>query len=163
MALTTYRAGREARATRRVQARESIGAIGRSLRADLRTYRAGYAGGSRREAMITKMDDYVKASELLTLADDLGAIRRRLVTRRCRILYGKHWTSLAEISRADPSSLGSLVALPIAASVRATTGEGPSADDEGRGGLVHRAYSQPPGHALLDRLDRHLAMLGRSF
>lgn len=160
LSLTTYRAGREAQAARRVRARQALETEATAMRSTLRSYRAGYADNQHREQSTAHIDDYVKVSGLLTLAAHLSPLRSWLVHRRCRLLFGEHWTRLAEVHPADPASPGSLMAAPLIAAARSARRGEPTAS--GLDGLLHRAYSERPGHRLQSRLQRQLAMLSRA-
>lgn len=156
LALTSYRAARDAAAARRVAARTEIRTRANVLRDTLRRYRAGFAGSQRREPNVAESEDYVTASGFISPASDLGPVRRRLVTRRCRKIFGDHWTALAIIGPADPANVDTHFLLPFWNMLNQRVSHDPTA------GLIHQAYSRPPGDRLLRRLARQVDLLSRS-
>jgi hypothetical protein len=82
---------RQRRAERRDAARQQIKELVTRPLAQVTTYRAGLNKGIQKgEEDHNRMrgDDYTLASRVLTLADELGPMRRWLVMRRCRRLFG---------------------------------------------------------------------------
>lgn len=148
---------RRARAERADAARRAVVGIVSPLRVDIGKYRARMLPGLGREPQTAQMADYETVSRVLAAAADLPGWRRRLVLRRCRRVFGRYWTDLAELSPADPSSLGSIVAPVLVAEYQRLKA---GADLSGRtDGLMHRALCCPPEDGMVGDLARELAQL----
>jgi hypothetical protein len=111
----------------------------------------------KRTSERSHMDDHAAVVRIRSAAAELPAWRRALVDRRCRRVFGYYWTDLARDypSASNDPGAGSVGAW-FASSVRGvhpTAGRGPL------DGLLHRAYCQPPGDALLKDLRRELHRL----
>ncbi len=147
---------RRARAERADASRRALAAVVGPLRSDLRKYQLGMNRGLQRGPATAQLDDHRLVSGILAASSDLPWWRRRLVERRCRRVFGDHWTDLARDWPYDPSSVGAALGPSLMAGIRAGK-NGQSAAPVA--GLIHRAYTNAPGHVLLQQLDRQLRLL----
>ncbi|MEP7739153.1 hypothetical protein ABKW28_15995 [Nocardioides sp. 31GB23] len=148
---------RQRRAERRDEARQRLAETVAPMRAKVRKYQAGRHGSLKRDEPHTMVgDDYTLVSAVLYVAESLSPIRRHLVRRRCRQLFGKWLTETAAISPADGSSPGAFLA-PLFVAAFA---EDEYADPEKRAtGTLHRALMTDPASPELARLERDLRRL----
>lgn len=111
---------------------------------------------ARRSGEAADMEDHARVVAIRAAATDLLGWRRALVDRRCGLVFGEYWTNLARDyptkAAAGPGSLGAWFAAAVSDHDR-KPGAGP------RDGLMHRAYSRPPGDPLQAELRRELRRL----
>ncbi|MFK3833771.1 hypothetical protein [Microbacterium sp. NPDC087868] len=91
-----YFTGAKIRAERAdVARRELRKAVAPWLRA-ARERAAGRGRNLQREVRTSDAEDGVRALAVLRIAEDLPAWRRRLIHRRCRVVFGAEWYELAQ-------------------------------------------------------------------
>lgn len=150
---------RSARAERREGARVSLARRAAAMRLTLRQYRQNDHGGRRRpDAWVA--DDAVAAAGALAEAEDLSPIRRRLVHRRIRRVFGSEAFDVAELVDPARASDSAVVTSLVrqAARIEGKLPPGLAA------GILHEAYAaEPLDQRLCDRLDRELRLLGRAW
>lgn len=144
---------RRARAERAEAARVAVRAHVTAMIDDLARYRFQ----RRRTAPDRKPDlgaigDHASVVRIRAAAADLPAWRRRRVDNRCRRVFGRTWTDLA-INFPTKSEGGESVGAWFAL---AAEHRGP---EEADFGLLHRAYSEMPGHPSQDQLASELRRL----
>lgn len=144
---------RSARAERREAARLAVAAAVEPLRVALARYQYLSPREAKRTNEQSHLDDHAKAVRVLRAAGELPWWRRRLVERRCRMVFGDYWTNLALDfpSASEDNSLGSWLAASVRDSI-VKEGAGPL------DGLLHRTYCQqadgPLGPVLRKQLRR---------
>jgi hypothetical protein len=102
--------------------------------------------------------DQLAASEVLQGASGLGWLRRWLVRRRCRRIFGRFWTDRAELFPAAYSeeSAGPAVFAGLGLNSHPFRSGNAAAAVSQR---LHRAYAAQPGDPLQAELDRELKRL----
>lgn len=144
---------RQARALRRDNARQEIAALALAARLEARKYLDGPPEHAARASTVWHQQDAVDAAAYFHAAEPLPMIRRALIRRRLRRLYGTYAVETAEL--VSPGDKGEEVFL------RALLGRKP---DQITPGLVHAAYAaEPRDPALCRKLDRQLGRLGRAW
>ncbi len=112
----------------------------------------------RRTNERSHMDDHGHVVRIRRAAADLSPLRRYLIDRRCRRVFGDYWTELArDLPAADTADV---ISASVGAWFAAERRGAPPAD--GRGpldGLMQRAYSRPAGDPLVRKLGRELRRL----
>lgn len=148
---------RQRRAERRDAARQGIRHAVAPLRGQLRKYQARMLSSLKREEPeIINGDDYALVSALLPVAEELHPVRRWLVRRRIRRLFGPLIFKTADVAPMEGSSLGAIAPLLIAEYDPSKIGN----DRHGkRFGLVQEALSTEPSSKALSRLERELRRL----
>lgn len=143
---------RQRQAERRDEARQSLRRTLQPLRAQVRKYDRGLNPGAQRtDALI--LDDHALATKVLAAAEQLGPVRRWLVRRRARRVFGPFVWAVADV--APTSGDGASLALLFAGSHPEKYGlEG---GDDVYGLLL--ALRSDPGSPEVRRLDRQLALL----
>lgn len=146
---------RQERARRREQSREALAAFTGLMQLDLLRYRS--RGGTRamRKPESHHGDDAESAAAVLRASADLGAVRRRRVLRRCRLLFGERFTQQAILYPGEEES-GQRFAGMLFGQVREDY------RDVKPDHVFHRAYSEPPGGWPQRRLAWHLWWLRRA-
>jgi hypothetical protein len=149
---------RQRLAERRDEARQQLSeAVGPTF-SEVVKYRSNMRAGLRREDPTTMVgDDFLLASRIHQLIPRLAPVRRWLVKRRCRRIFGPFLTGLAEVSPASDDSLGGMLApILVAGSGRSELGKMPASD---RFGTLHHALCGPPDGKSVTRLVRDLRRL----
>jgi len=100
--------------------------------------------------------DYQVAGHVLDAAAGLHPVRRWLVTRRARRLFGPFVVRVAEVSPMEGDSLGAVTPLLIA---QLNPSKLQMAEKDMRLGLLHEALMGGPGSPALDKLERQLRRL----
>ncbi|GAA4709021.1 hypothetical protein GCM10025782_01330 [Pedococcus ginsenosidimutans] len=147
---------RQRRAESRDDARLELRRVLQPMRAKVRKYRARMLSGMKRDAHRIEGDDYVLASAVLAAADGLHPVRRWLVLRRARRVFGPFMVAVADLSPTQGDTLGSIAPLLMAQHDPSKLG---LADDELRLGLLHEALVCDPGSEQVRRLERELTRL----
>lgn len=98
--VTLLLAGRVAVRQRRAEAAEAglvtLRGIVAPWRLELTQFGLGMANSLRRNISTSHAEDHGYATQVMSTAQELRRIRRWLVRRRCRRVFGAYWTTLAE-------------------------------------------------------------------
>jgi len=158
LATTSSITVRQARAQRRENARLALAQVAEELRLALAQYRANTRSSAQRDPKKAHSEDQRWATRILTAAADLGRIRRWLVKRRCRRIFGNFWTDMADIYPANEpaKTLGDAVGAALVVQFQQAE-RGEQADTTGH--LLHSAYVADPGDRIQAKLDRELRLL----
>jgi hypothetical protein len=126
-------------------------------------YQVGMQASEQRDdPSLGNLDDYAHASMILTAAADLKPVRRALVRRRVRRVFGRAWTELADIYPvADAKDVEAILTPWITWNAKGT--RNPIAHLDPAKGLMNRALSSVEDHRLVRRLVRELRHLSRSW
>ncbi len=146
---------RRARAERADASRQAVRKAVEPLLRELARYQYFGREEPKRTSEMSHMQDHTYLVQVRAAATDLSGFRRWLVDRRCRRTFGGYWTDLAIDLPTGANDAGTFSAW-LASGLKdgqLKTGEGPL------DGLVHRAYSLPPGHELQKKLRRNLKRL----
>jgi hypothetical protein len=148
---------RQRRADRRDQALVALKKIVVPLRMDLRLFELRVRTGMKRTAERSHIDDHRLATAVLDTTEDMGRLRRLLVRRRCRRIFGEYWASLAEeMPYADHSLDSAMVPALLGAPRLLESGALKSTPMDG---LFHRAYMRDPGGREQAQLRKELRRL----
>jgi hypothetical protein len=98
--ITLLMAGRVAIRQRRAEAAEAglveLRTTVDPWRLEVTQYGLGMANSLRRDSSASHGDDHARATQVMNTALKLRRVRRWLVRRRCRAVFGAYWTTLAE-------------------------------------------------------------------
>lgn len=111
----------------RAQSREEAGrqiiAFARSLQRTLRVHQDSGAEAGQHEGARVVLDDLTKAHRILEQADRLGWVRRRLVYRRAKSVFGSWTVERARLMRDDSPDSAFASWVPTALKVLDTGGD----------------------------------------
>lgn len=152
---------RQARAAEREDARRSIRELAETQVRLVMRYSFVEREGSRAmrdsDDGTSHLDDHTTVAAILIAARGLSKMRRRLVERRCRRIFGRYWVDLA-LYYPSASANGEESFLVW---LTANTGIVPTKNDSWES-LIHRAYSKPPGAPEQRELGHELRRLAAS-
>lgn len=153
---------RRAKAERADAARRAVRAEAEKLLRALARYRYTEGRPTPARGNTAEADDHAAVVRIRNAATDLPAWRRWLVDRRCRRVFGDYWTDLAIDYPSDLESGAGTFIAHLNERLRAKRADGRGNQSTPADSLIHRAYSELPGHPALDELRRELRHLAAS-